>query len=75
MKKIYIQHRVSLVAQCKESVWNAGDVSLFLSWEDPLKKEMATYSSILTWRIPWIDGISRVKHNLGMKSPPPYTIR
>ena len=25
-----------------------------LGWEDPLEKEMATCSSILTWRIPWI---------------------
>ena len=25
----------------------------FLGWEDPLEKEMATHSSILTWRIPW----------------------
>ena len=24
----------------------------FLGWEDPLKKEMATYSSILAWEIP-----------------------
>ena len=24
----------------------------FLGWEDPLEKEMATCSSILTWRIP-----------------------
>ena len=24
----------------------------FLGWEDPLEKEMATHSSILTWRIP-----------------------
>ena len=23
--------------------------------EDPLKKEMATYSSILTWKIPWTE--------------------
>ena len=23
-----------------------------LSWEDPLEEEMATYSSILAWRIP-----------------------
>ena len=22
-------------------------------WEDPLKEEMATYSSILAWEIPW----------------------
>ena len=26
----------------------------FLGWEDPLEKGMATLSSILTWRIPWI---------------------
>ena len=26
-----------------------------LGGEDPLEKEMATYSSILTWRIPWIE--------------------
>ena len=24
-----------------------------LGWEDPLEKEMATYSGILAWRIPW----------------------
>ena len=24
----------------------------FLGWEDPLEKNMATHSSILTWRIP-----------------------
>ena len=24
-----------------------------LDQEDPLEKEMATYSSILAWRIPW----------------------
>ena len=26
-----------------------------LGWEDPLEKEMATHSSILAWRIPWIE--------------------
>ena len=24
-----------------------------LFWEDPLEKEMATYSSILAWEVPW----------------------
>ena len=24
-----------------------------LGWEEPLEKGMATYSSILAWRIPW----------------------
>ena len=27
----------------------------FLGWEDPLEKEMATYSSILAWKIPWTE--------------------
>ena len=26
-----------------------------LDWEDPLEKEMATYSSILAWKIPWTE--------------------
>ena len=26
-----------------------------LGWEDPLEKEMATYSSIPAWRIPWTE--------------------
>ena len=26
-----------------------------LVWEDHLEKGMATYSSILAWRIPWIE--------------------
>ena len=25
----------------------------FLGWEDPLERGKATYSSIMTWRIPW----------------------
>ena len=26
-----------------------------VGWEDLLEKEMATYSSILAWRIPWTE--------------------
>ena len=26
-----------------------------LGWEDPLKKEMATYSSFIAWEIPWTE--------------------
>ena len=26
-----------------------------LGWEDTLKKEIATHSSILAWRIPWTE--------------------
>ena len=42
-----------------------------LGWEDPLEKGMATHSSVLAWRIPWIEesgglqsmGSQRVKYN------------
>ena len=26
-----------------------------LGWEDPLEKEMATHSTVLTWRLPWVE--------------------
>ena len=26
-----------------------------LTWDDPLEKEKATYSSILAWEIPWTE--------------------
>ena len=40
-----------------------------LGWEDPLKKEMATHSSILAWKIPWTEepgglmGLQRARHD------------
>ena len=42
-----------------------------LGWEDPLEKGMATHSSILAWRIPWMEesgglqcmGSQRVRHD------------
>ena len=37
-----------------------------LGWEDPLEKEMATHSSTLAWRIPWMlqsMGSQRVRHD------------
>ena len=50
-----------------------------LGGEDPLKKEMATHSSILAWEIPWTEqpgglqstGSQRVRHDLGTKPLPP----
>ena len=42
-----------------------------LGWEDPLEKEMATPSGILTWKVPWTEepgglhsmGSQRVGHD------------
>ena len=39
----------------KEFACNAGDRVQSLGQEDPLETEMATHSSILAWRIPWIE--------------------
>ena len=42
-----------------------------LGQEDPLEKEMATYSSTLAWKIPWMEepgksmGSQRVRHDWG----------
>ena len=32
----------------------------FLAQEDPLEKKMATHSSVLAWRIPWIEEPGRL---------------
>ena len=64
--------KASLVAQmvkCLPAVWETWVQSL--GWEDPLEKEMATHSSTLAWKIPWIEepgrlqsmGSQRVRHD------------
>ena len=45
----------------KESACSAGDLRSIPGWEDPLEKEMATHSSTLAWRIPWIEEPSRLQ--------------
>ena len=35
------------------AIWETRVLSL--GQEDPLEKEMATYSSTLAWKIPWIE--------------------
>ena len=32
-----------------------------LGWEDPLEKEMATHSSPLAWKIPWMEEPGRLQ--------------
>ena len=32
-----------------------------LGWEDPLEKGMAIHSSILAWRIPWMEQPGRLQ--------------
>ena len=53
-----------------------------LGREDPLEKEMATHSSILAWRIPWMEepgrlqstGSQRIGHDWATSLSFPYTI-
>ena len=60
----------SLVAQMVNNL-SAMQETQVLGGEDPLEKEMATHSSILAWRIPWIEesgglqpmGSQRVRHD------------
>ena len=35
-----------------------------LCWEDPLEKEMATHSSILTWNTPWAEKPGRLVYGV-----------
>ena len=63
--------RTSLVAQVMNLSAMRETWVHSLSQEDPLEKGMATHSSILAWRIPWIEepgglqslGSWRIKHN------------
>ena len=40
-----------------------------LSQEDPLKKAMATHSSILAWRVPWMGSLGATSHLSDAISP------
>ena len=54
--------RASLVAQtvkCLPEMWKTWVQSL--GQEDPLEKEMATHSSTLAWKIPWIEELGRLQ--------------
>ena len=65
-------HQASLVAQMVKhlpTMWETQVQSL--GQEDLLEKEMATHSSILAWKIPWMEdpgrlqsmGLQRVGHD------------
>ena len=62
----------SLVAQMVKSLTTMQETQdRSLGWEDPLEKEMATHSSTLAWKIPWMEeygrlqsmGSQRVRHD------------
>ena len=52
----------SLVFQrvkCLPAMWETWVQSL--GWEDPLEKGMATHSSTLAWKIPWMEEPDRLQ--------------
>ena len=52
----------SLIAQLVKNLPAMQETQVrFLGWKDLLEKGMATYSSILAWRIPWIEEPSRLQ--------------
>ena len=62
----------SLVAQMVKHLPTMRETQIrSLGWEDPLEKGMATHSSLLAWKIPWMEepgkpqstGSQRVGHN------------
>ena len=55
-------YRASLVAQTVKRLPTMQETwVLSLGWEDPLEKEMATHSSILAWKIPWMEEPGRLQ--------------
>ena len=40
--------KIRLTMQETQEIW-----VLFVDWEDPLEKKMATHSSCVAWKIPW----------------------
>ena len=67
-----IPGRTSLVAQTVKCLLTMQETQVqSLGWEDLLEKEMATHSSILAWKIPWMKepgrlqstGSKRIRHD------------
>ena len=62
MIQYYLVAQISLVAQTVKNLpamrktWVQS-----LGWEDLLEKEMATHSSILAWKIPWMEEPGRLQ--------------
>ena len=69
----HVLRRASLVAQQERICLPMSETQVrSLGLEDLLEKEIATYSSILAWKIPWAEkpgglqsmGLQRVRHDL-----------
>ena len=72
MNVLGLAFRDSLVAQMVKSLPEIQEMwYVSVGQEDPLEKETTTHSSILAWKIPWMEehgglqfiGLQRVGHN------------
>ena len=72
LEQSYVIDRASLVAQTVKRLPTIRETQVQpLGQEDPLEKEMATHSSTLAWKIPWMEehgrlqsmGLQRVGHS------------
>ena len=58
----------SLVAQMVKHLPTMQDTrGQSLGWEDPLEKEMTTYSNTLAWKIPWTEEQGRLLQSMGLQ--------
>ena len=58
----YLLIRTSLVAQTVKRLPPMQETQVrSLGQEDPLEKEMSTYSSTLAWKIPWMEECGRLQ--------------
>ena len=69
-----LKSSASLVAQSKNPSAMQETWVQFFGWEDPLEKEIATHSSILAWRIPWIEEPGRLQSMGLQKSDTTYQL-
>ena len=56
---IYWTSLVAQMVKCLPTMWETRVRSL--GWEDPLEKEMATRSSTLAWKTPWMEDPGRLQ--------------
>ena len=53
---LVVKKKTRLLMQETQETWVQS-----VGWEDPLEKGIATYSSILAWRTPWIKETGRLQ--------------
>ena len=60
--EVELKDEASLISQLVKNLPAIQETPVrFLGWEDPLEKEMATHSSTLAWKIPWMEEPGRLQ--------------